>query len=142
MLPEVAMPPPLDHSDVSPTTPPAGARQALVIRQWQGLCQRLQAVVGVGGMGALFHRALFLAASNHPILMPALGAPDQAMDLAALAAALADQPDADVAAAADALMQAFVQVLDGLIGAPLTRQLLHPLPASGRQIPDVSEPRP
>ena len=140
MLPEGAVPPPLAPSDVSETTPPAGARQALIIRQWQGICQRLQAVVGVGGMGALFHRALFLAATNHPILLPALGEPEHAMDLDALATALAGHPDTDVAAAADALMQAFVQVLEGLIGAPLTRQLLHPLPASGRQIPDVSEP--
>lgn len=145
MLPERAAPLPLTvatRRDPPPLASHGGDRQASIVREWEGINHRLSAVIGAGGMGALYHRALFLAATTHALLLPALGEPGQELDLSALAAALAGHPDAEVSAAGDALMQTFVQVLASLIGTALAEQLLHPLLAPGAPASAKPEPSP
>lgn len=125
-----------------PLATPSGERERLIVQHWQDINERLRSVIGTGGMGALYQRALFLAATTHPLLMPALNMGDEGVNTTALAKALADQPAAEVAAAGEALKQAFVQVLGSLIGTDLTRQLLQPLQAPSGPVSLEPEPPP
>jgi hypothetical protein len=145
MFPEGAEPSPLtvaSRHDSPALASTHGGRQTLIVSEWEGIRRRLQTVIGAAGMGALYHRAVFLTATTHPLLIPAIGEAGHVMDLSALAAALADHPDALVKEAGDALMQTFVKLLASLIGPALTQQLIQPLPVSDGRASTTPEPSP
>ena len=86
----------------------------------------LSAIVGHGGVAALFRRSLFLVRAQWPGLPGEHAGALDPVDYAELQAALALQPAADAAAADQALKRTFHDLLASLIGSPLTERLLRP----------------
>jgi len=86
--------------------------------------QALVPIVGARGVAALYQRAVHLAGKHHATLAALPAGAAATMDLATLETVLLPL-EADVAAAAgDALVHAFREVLASLIGASLTEHLL------------------
>jgi hypothetical protein len=110
-------------------TPTASARTASLadshVSTWQTIGDVLGPVIGHAGVAALYERARHLNRAPHPWLARRDG--DRAtssMDLVALKAALGRQDPVEAAAGAEALLQAFREVLAGLIGIALSDLLL------------------
>lgn len=96
-----------------------------------GLFQRLEQVrnvlapvIGEGGVVALFERSRQLSSRPHAWLAAAAPGLRSGMDLAELRSVVARQDDQAAAAGAASLLKTFHDLLAGLIGEPLTRQLL------------------
>ncbi len=95
------------------------------VSTWQTIGEVLGPVIGRAGVAALYERARHLSGASHPWLARREG--DRAtwsMDLIALKAALGRQDPVAAAAGAEALLQAFREVLAGLIGIALSDLLL------------------
>jgi hypothetical protein len=100
----------------------AGAVTAL----WTDIEAALQPIVGRQGVAALFKRTLHLATARHPWLAPLKSSGDVAVELAQLTALFAVQPPSLASEAGAALFEIFRELLDTLIGAPLSERLLQP----------------
>jgi hypothetical protein len=110
-------------------TSTASARTASLadshVSTWQTIADALGPVIGRAGVAALYERARHLSRAPHPWLARRDG--DRAtssMDLVALKAALVRQDPVEAAAGAEALLQAFREVLATLIGPALSDLLL------------------
>jgi len=109
---------------------------------WREIEQALTPIIGARGVAALFNRSLKLVSDTHPWLAAARGGALDAVDAAALRAALLQQP-ADVAAAGGAaLFQSFHDLLASLVGAPLTQRLLRAVWAPSTSLPPARDPSP
>jgi len=104
--------------------PDSPAGSSALLQPWRRIAQHLCPLIGESGFCALFGRAVHVIGPDHAWLAPQqpCRAPDQ------LFAALEERMglvDADHAAAAnEALLQTFTQLLAALIGERLTRRLL------------------
>ena len=108
---------------------------------WRRVDAALTPIVGVRGMAALFRRSLFLTRAAHSGLAAVHDQASEPDAFAGLRAALAQQTPAAASAAHDALLITFRDLLDKLIGAPLTERLLQPVsdpPSSGPAAQDTS----
>ena len=94
----------------------------LAVSTWRGIDSALSPIIGHGGVYALFKRSVHLARSNIADWdYEAASEPD---DFDALLASLSRQPSSMAAAASDALMRTFYDLLSQLIGPSLTERLL------------------
>ena len=95
-----------------------------VVSTWTIIDITLAPVVGRKGVAALYGRSLFLTVPRHGWLAALYTKDDTSMDLGRLKAVLAQQGSSDAAAGGGAHLQAMYELLAGLIGPSLTRQLL------------------
>jgi hypothetical protein len=105
---------------------------------WLAVDTALAPVIGRRGSAALYKRSLHLARAIHPSLVSAYDAASEPGDYTGLRAALASLAPADAAAAHDAMLRTFNDLLADLIGRSLTQRLLQsawepPSSAAGKQ---------
>lgn len=91
---------------------------------WLEIERELHPVIGHRGVAALYNRSLKLTIAAYPCLAPGYQGALDAVDPAALKAALMQQTAAEAAAAGDALFLAFHALLESLVGSSLTNRLL------------------
>ncbi len=94
---------------------------------WRAVDAVLSPIIGPRGAAALYKRSLYLARSQHPWLAAVHEDTRQPGDFTPLHAALVRQPGVAAAAAHEALLQTYRDILARLIGAPLTERLLRPI---------------
>ncbi len=106
----------------------AGASAAQVadasVAAWAAVHAALSPVIGARGSAALYKRSLHLARSAYPLLAKAYDAASEGGEYSALRAVLTQQSAADAAAAHDAMLRTFHDLLADLIGRSLTQRLL------------------
>lgn len=91
---------------------------------WRGASIALSPIIGQQGMAALYRRSLYLTRGAHPWLSAACANGGGLEDFKALQQALSSQTSASAAAANNALLCTFYDLLSNLIGASLTARLL------------------
>jgi hypothetical protein len=91
---------------------------------WLDVDVALAPILGHRGVAALYQRSLHLNRPTHPYLAPAMASTLTTLDVAPLAAVLAQQTNDHAAAAGGAVLQTFHELLSDLIGASLTERLL------------------
>lgn len=94
---------------------------------WQAVDDALSPIIGKRGVAALYKRSLRVTATSHPWLSSLISDHLGPIDITALSTAFAQQTVASAAAASDALLQAFSNLLASLLGASLTNRLLEPV---------------
>jgi len=109
---------------------------------WRAVDAALYPVIGQRGSSALYKRSLHLASAHYPWLEAAYGGALEPGDFASLAAALAQQTPVQAAAAQDALLQTFHDLLADLIGRSLTQRLLQAVWDSSSKGPAVQDTTP
>ena len=104
----------------------AGARQIAdaSVAMWAAIDTALAPVIGPRGSAALYKRSLHLARASHPLLVDAYRPDSQPGDFSGLRAVLSKQSASEAAAAHDAMLRTFHDLLADLIGRSLTRRLL------------------
>jgi hypothetical protein len=108
---------------------------------WEAIDAAMGPIVGQRGIAALYQRSLHLAGADHPWMAAAYEGALEPGDFSALRAALSLQTGSNAAAAHDAMLQIFQDLLDNLIGRTLTQRLLQAiwdLPSSGHAVQDNS----
>ena len=106
---------------------------------WREIHAALSPVIGAGGFAALYQRSLHVTRAAYPCLGTVREDALRPGQFAALEVVLAQQTNAQAAAANGALMQAFSGLLAGLIGLSLTERLLRSVrnsPLSGVAVQD------
>ena len=97
---------------------------------WQQVAARLEPVIGAGGVQIVFWRALMVTARKFPWLA-AVGVDGDRADEGAMFArfrdALKDRDLIDAAAAGCALLVTLAEILDSLLGEPITELSLKEL---------------
>jgi hypothetical protein len=123
------------HTQATLVPPAAGLDASQVadaaVQTWRAVDAALSPIIGPRGVAALYKRSLYLAGTQHPWLAAVHQDTWQPGDFEPLHAALARQPGPAAAAAQEALLQTYRDILGQLIGAPLTERLLRsigPLP--------------
>lgn len=96
----------------------------MAVSRWLDIDAVLSPIIGRPGVAALFERSSHLACANHPCLSSVHEGPFQPGDFSSLRRALAQETNAEAAAANDALLCTFQALLTKLIGAPLAERLL------------------
>ncbi len=91
---------------------------------WRDIDAALSSIIGQRGVVALYKRSLFLTRAAHPCLTAVRESDLPPGEFAALAATLAQQSTSNAAAASDALLQTFNDLLTTLLGGSLTKRLL------------------
>jgi len=94
------------------------------VAAWAAIHGALAPIIGARGIAALYKRSVHLALADHPWLAAAYEGAPQPGDFASLRAALSQQTAQNAAAAHDALLKTFQDLLDSLIGRSLTQRLL------------------
>ena len=105
---------------------------------WAAIDAALAPVIGPRGSAALFKRSLHLTRTSHLLLAGAYDAASPPGDYSGLRAVLSRQTPTDAAAAHDAMLRTFNDLLADLIGRSLTQRLLQaawepPSSAAGEQ---------
>ena len=126
--------------------PPAADTEAgqvadAAVQTWRAVDAALSPIIGQRGVAALYKRSLVLARTQHPWLAAVHEDTRPPGDFTPLHAALARQPGLAAAAAQEALLQIYRDVLAQLIGAPLTERLLRsigPPPLNRQPMQDTS----
>ena len=124
----------LDAPDAVRTALLALARQgdnegqvaASALALWRRIEVELSPVLGPGGVAALYRRSLHRAGAQHAALAGVHAATAQVDDFDPFHRALACLSHTDAVATSRSLMQAFCELLTGLIGDALTERLLKP----------------
>ncbi len=98
---------------------------AAIMAIWLESAAALDPIIGERGVAALLNRSLKLVSASHPWLAAGRGGALDAVDPAALEAALLLRPSAEAADGGAALFQAFRDLLVSLVGTALTTRLLH-----------------
>ncbi|HSI52587.1 MAG: hypothetical protein ACAH21_08890 [Ramlibacter sp.] len=91
---------------------------------WSAIDEALSPVIGPRGSGALYKRSIHLARASYPWLGAAYEGAGRPGDFSALNTALAAQTAVQAAAAHDAVLKIFHDLLADLIGRSLTQRLL------------------
>jgi hypothetical protein len=91
---------------------------------WRAIDAALTPVIGTRGSAALYKRSLHLARANYPLLAEVQDIAGEPGDFSGLRTVLSRQTAADAAAAHDALLHIFHDLLVDLVGHSLTRRLL------------------
>lgn len=94
---------------------------------WRAVDAALAPIIGKLGVAALYKRSVHVTAAAHPSLAALPANLHGATDPAALTSLLARQDLASAAAAGDALLQNFCDLLATLIGPALAERLLDPV---------------
>ena len=94
------------------------------LRLWNAIHEELSPIVGVSGFIALYSRCIDLCALEHPWLRKAPAGSAPALCFEALAAQLGLRGAPEARVASGALFTRFHQVLQVLIGTPLTDGVL------------------
>lgn len=124
--PEFAM---NDEPRLPPATLPSRTLSAdrpvvtAALTQWSSVVAALSPIIGLRGVTALFHRSLKLRQAEHPCLAPVRIDVQQPDALAPLETALLEGSEATAAAAHEALLKTFVDLLGALIGPALAERL-------------------
>lgn len=93
------------------------------VARWESMVDALTPVLGQRGVAAIYRRTLNVAGRAHPCLLQAHEVVEPVrFDL--LRKVLRQQPANDAAAATDASIEAFHELLNSLIGIALTQRLL------------------
>lgn len=114
---------------MSPGNPVAAANAdaALVadaaVARWETIRDVLAPLLGQRGVAALYRRTLHIACRAHPCLSDAVAAHDVATFIE-LRKVLSQQPADTAAAATDASLQTFHELLGSLVGEVMTQKLL------------------
>jgi hypothetical protein len=121
----------------------ADARQIAdaAIDVWSAIDAALAPVIGHRGSAALYRRSLHLARADYPWLAAANDGGAAPGDFAPLHAALLQQTGVHAAAAHDAILRIFHELLAELIGRSLTQRLLQAAwdsPSGGHADQDTS----
>lgn len=109
---------------------------------WRAIDAALRPILGARGVEALYWRSLHLAAATQPWLLEAVDPTEAAIDLEALAAALAARPADSAEAGSRMLLDQFEQLLVSLVGASLTARLLATVPAMCADTPTPQDAPP
>lgn len=108
-----------------PKAPDYSARMVAdaAVSRWESMVGALTPVLGQRGVAALYRRTLIVAARRHPCLIEAY---EDAVPIRfePLGQVLARQSADEAAAATDASIQAFHELLNSVIGVHLTQSLL------------------
>ncbi len=93
---------------------------------WIDIDAALTPIIGARGVNALFKRSVSLVGNHHPWLQVASNVAVNPHAFSVLAATLSQQSPSSAATVNGELLQAFYELLAGLIGDPLTTRLLQP----------------
>ena len=105
----------------------SAAVAAAAVAVWQDVSGVLSPIIGNSGFAALLKRSGYLAISACPGLATATDQTQSAAQFSALHDLLTQLSSDDAARVNGALLQTFQNVLDTLIGVPLTARLLQPI---------------
>ena len=109
---------------------------------WKSIHVALSPVIGPRGSAALYHRSLHVTRVLYAWLPVAYETAAEPGDFGPLHSALALQTAVDSAAAHDAMLHTFLDLLTALIGEPLTERLLQDVwaqPFSGPAVKDTPQ---
>ena len=106
---------------------PAAAIGSTLFEIWGEIDAVLSPILGERGVALLYKRSIFLAMHDHPWLAITHEGAHTAMHVEGLETAFAGQSNPDAAAAGQALLLKFHELLGSLIGPSLTERLLHPV---------------
>jgi hypothetical protein len=112
----------------------------MAISRWCEVAAALSPIIGQPGVSALFKRSIYLTCVDYPSLAVLRDDAFLPGEFAALRDALAQETSANLAAANDALLRTFLDLLANLIGAPLAERLLGSVgnhPSSGEAVQDT-----
>ncbi len=110
---------------------------------WSDLDAALQPVLGSRGVAALFKRTLHLTTLRYPWLAPLDGgSADAKADLAELTGLFASQRPAIVMEAGSSLFMTFRELINSLIGARLSEQLLQTAWSTSSSASPAQDPTP
>ena len=107
---------------------------------WREIFVVLSAVIGPGGVSALYQRSLYVTRTAYPCLAAVHEDPLRVGEFAALQMVLSQQTSAQVVAANGALLETYCELLANLIGVSLTERLLRSvrsLPPSNPAVQDI-----
>jgi hypothetical protein len=107
--------------------PDAGAIAEAALDMWRRVSDRLEPVIGMRGVDALFNRALHVTGRTYPWLMTASVDENGAAQLAGLRLRLAGRDPVQAEEASYVLLMTFTILLANLIGESLTKRLLAPV---------------
>ena len=119
----------------------AGQVAAASVTTWRAIVAALSPIVGRRGIAALYKRSLLLVLPDYAWLAAAYEGALEPGDFDSLRAALSQQTAENAAAAQDAVLQTFQDLLDNLIGRSLTQRLLQSVwdqPSSSEAVQDKS----
>jgi len=94
----------------------------------------LAPVIGQGGVIALYERTRSLSSRSHPWLAAAEDSFGHGMDLEELKLLISQQSEGAADAGARFLLKSFHDLLAGLVGESLTKQLIGPPPGSDSKV--------
>ena len=110
-----------------------------IVTMFQEISDALSPIIGRRGFYALYKRSLHLAAPAYPWLSVARDGTQDFLDPAKLKSTFVAQSPASAAAGGSVLLQTFQDLLASLIGASLTKRLLHPVWIHSSGIPPAQE---
>jgi len=110
------------ESDASPNDDADFVASAAIAR-WETIVEALTPVLGQRGVAALYRRTLIVAGRGHPCLLLAQDN-SESVSFRKLRKVLVQQPADTAAAATDASLETFHELLNSLIGRSLTQRLL------------------
>lgn len=120
----------------------AGQIADAAVAIWDAVDAALSPVIGHRGCAALYRRSLHVSLTDFPWLQPAYEGATAPGDFASLHHALSAQSGPQAAAAHDALLRTFQDLLADLIGRSLTQRLLQAAwdsPSGGLAARDAAE---
>ena len=123
-------------------TPDSSAIAEAALATWSRVADRLELVIGLRGVDALFNRALHVTGKTYPWLTT-VGIDEKGTEqLAGLRLRLAGREAVEAEEASYVLLMTFTVLLANLIGESLTKRLLAPvwgLPSAGQE-EEMSKP--
>lgn len=91
---------------------------------WQLMATKIISIIGEGGFNSLYARSLFLSQASFPWLDAASSSPQTDTRFVALKQCFEAQTPAQVCSANSLLLITFTDILESLIGEPLTTSIL------------------
>ena len=98
-----------------------------IVAAWEGIDSIMRRIIGKGGFNALFLQSVEVTGQLHPWIAAVSHDGQSNVDLKALRVLLTNQDMIEFAAASDALLSSFLNLLVDLIGLSLTKRLLRPV---------------
>ena len=107
--------------------PDSGAIAEAALETWSRVSDRLEPVIGLRGVDALFNRALHVTGKTYPWLTTAAVEENGTAQLMGLRLRLAGREPVEAEEASYVLVMTFTVLLANLIGESLTKRLLAPV---------------